>query len=1023
MKKKNKAILTSMSESIALTFVLLLFSASAALAQTVVTGKVTDSKKNTGIAGVTVTLKGTRTSTQTGADGTFKLSVPADAKTLSFSSIGYTAQEAAISGAVVNVSLVESAQQLTDVVVVAYGTRKKTDLTGAVTQISAKDFQKGNNNSPEQLLQGKVAGVQITSGGGSAGGGSRIRIRGGASLNASNDPLIVIDGVPVESNGVSGNGNLLNMINPNDIESMSVLKDASATALYGSRASNGVLIVTTKKGSRGRIKFTFGSQINVGKVTNTIDVLTAAELRKVIEEEAEKTGTFTWRDVLGTSSTDWQKLIYQDATGWDNTLSMSGSIGGVLPFRLSGGYLTQKGIIKTDNFERYTGALNLSPKLFNDHLSVNVNVKLSQVKSRFADGGAVGAAASFDPTQAVNATNKYGGYFEWLQEPDAANGEVIPIGTNGGSSQPNPLSLLDFRNNQSVVNRFIGNINLDYKFHFLPDLHVLFNVGRDYAFGKGDDIYSPNNVTLIRSTIQTINGIPQKVITSQGGFGHYAQFKENTIIESSLFYTKELKSLKFDVLAGHTYQDFVSDNFNYPFLNSAGELLPGSAAPQFATDKPQNRLESYLGRVNITAFDKYLVTASLRRDASSKFSKANRVGYFPAVAVAWKLKEELFRSSSKINEFKVRFGWGITGQQDGIGLYSYLPVYSAGNSAAQYQFGSTFYSFIRPGAYDPNLKWETTTTTNVGLDFGFFNNRISGSVELYKKKTKDLLSSVPVAAGANFDIQLVTNVGNVENKGVEFTLNTTPIKSGKLQWDFGFNVTYNEGKITNLLKNQDPNFKGVETSGISGGTGNNIGRHVVGYSPFTFFVYKQIYDQETGRPIEGLYEDINRDGVVNESDRYLSEKPAPDYLFGINTQVTYGPLSIGFAAHGMLGNYIYNNYASNAGVLRAAQNPLLFTSNISRDYLNTRFTNNQYLSDYYISNGSFFRLDNINVGYNVGKIMKNNRTNLRINASVQNVLVITKYDGLDPEIASDTQVDNNIYPRPRVYSLGINLDF
>ncbi|HOZ76840.1 MAG TPA: SusC/RagA family TonB-linked outer membrane protein [Ferruginibacter sp.] len=1023
MKKKNKSILTKMAESIALTFVIMLLTASAAMAQSVVTGKVTESNKNTGLAGVTVTVKGTNVSTQTGADGTFKLSVPAGAKTLSFTSIGYSTQDVAIGGQVVNASLVESAQQLVDVVVVAYGTRKKTDLTGAVTQISAKDFQKGNNNSAEQLLQGKVAGVQITSGGGTAGGGSRIRIRGGASLNASNDPLVVIDGVPVESNGIAGNGNLLNMINPNDIESMSVLKDASATALYGSRASNGVLIVTTKKGTKGRVKFNFGSQLNIGKVTKTVDVLSANQLRQFIEEEATKTGTFTWRDALGNANTDWQKLIYQDATGWDNTLSMSGAIGGVLPFRLSGGYLNQTGIIKTDKFERYTGALNLSPKLFDNHLSVNLNLKLSQVKSRFADAGAVGAAASFDPTQPVNAANKYGGYFEWLQDPDPVNGEVTPIGTNGGSSQPNPLSLINFRNNQSVVNRFIGNINLDYKFHFLPDLHVLVNFGKDHAFGKGDDIYAANNVTQIRSNIQTINGVPQKVITSQGGFGHYAQFKDNTIIETSLFYTKELKSLKFDVLAGHTYQDFVSNNFSYPFLNSAGELLPGSAAPQFPTDKPQNRLESYLGRVNITAFDKYLVTASIRRDASSKFAPENRVGYFPSVAVAWKLKEELFKTSTKISELKLRFGWGITGQQDGIGLYSYLPVYSVGNSAAQYQFGSTFYGFTRPGAYDPNIKWETTTTTNIGVDFGFFSNRITGSVEVYQKKTKDLLSLVPVAAGANFDIQLVTNVGNVENKGVEFTLNTTPVKSGKFQWDFGFNVTYNEGKITNLLKNQDPNFKGVPTSGISGGTGNNIGLNAVGYAPSSFFMYKQVYDQESGRPIEGLYEDLNRDGVVNESDRYIGDKPGPDVLLGINTQFSFGAFSLGLAAHGMLGNYAYNNYASNAGVLRAAQNPLLFTSNISADYLNTRFVNNQYLSDYYISNASFLRLDNINIGYNVGKIMGNNRTSLRINASVQNVLVITKYKGLDPEIASDTQVDNNIYPRPRVFSLGFNLDF
>lgn len=1022
MKKKMTTILAKLPESIALTIVMLMLSI-AASAQTVVTGRVTDVKKNTGIAGVTVTVKGARTSTQTGNDGTFKITVPTGSGALTFSSIGYNSQDAAIGAGVVNVSLTESTQQLTDVVVVAYGTRKKTDLTGAVTQISAKDFQKGNNNSAEQLLQGKVAGLQVTSGGGSAGGGSRIRIRGGASLNSSNDPLIVIDGVPVESNGVSGNGNLLNMINPSDIESMSVLKDASATALYGSRASNGVLIVTTKKGTKGRVKFTFGSQANMGKVVKTIKTLTADQLREVINEEAVKTGTNTWKNVLGSSNTDWQKLIYQDGTGWDNNLSMSGAIGGVLPFRLSGGILTQKGILKTDKFDRYTGALNLSPKLFNDHLSINVNLKLSQVKSRFADAGAVGAAASFDPTQAVNATNKYGGYFEWLQSPDPVNGEVTPIGTNGGSSQPNPLSLINFRNNQSVVNRFIGNINLDYKLHFFPDLHVLVNVGKDHAFGKGDDLYTENNVTQIRSTIQTINGQPQRVITSRGGFGHYAQYKDNTIIETSLFYTKELKSVKFDVLAGHTYQDFVSDNFSFPFLNNAGELIPGSAAPQFLTDKPRNRLESYLGRVNITAFDKYLITASLRRDASSKFSAANRVGYFPAVAVGWKLKDELFKSSTKISELKVRFGWGITGQQDGIGLYSYLPVYSVSNSAAQYQFGNTFYGFTRPGAYDPNLKWETTTTMNLGLDFGFFNNRITGSVELYKRKTKDLLSVVPVAAGANFDIQLLTNVGNVDSKGIEFVLNTVPVKTGKFQWDFGFNVTYNQGKVTNLLKYNDANFKGVPTSGISGGTGNNIGLNAVGYAPNSFYMYKQVYDKQTGMPIEGLYEDLNRDGIINESDRYIGDKPGPDYLLGINTQVTIGKFSLGLAAHGMLGNYAYNNYASNAGVLRAAQNPLLFTSNISSDYLNTKFVNNQYLSDYYISNASFLRLDNINIGYNFGKIMRNNRTNLRINASVQNVFVITKYKGLDPEIASDTQVDNNIYPRPRVYSLGFNLDF
>ena len=1003
MKKSIKRLYELFSKTITLTIVLTLFT-TLAMAQNVITGKITESKNNAPLGGITVSAKGTRVSTQTGSDGSFTINVPANATTLLITSIGYATQEILISGSSINVSMVEATQQLSDVVVVTYGTRKKSDLTGAVTAITTKDFQKGNINSSEQLLQGKVAGLQITSGGGSAGGGSRIRIRGGASLNASNDPLIVIDGVPVESNGISGNGNLLNSINPNDIESMSVLKDASATALYGSRASNGIIIITTKKGAKGKVKFNYNTQVNLSKVGKTVDVLTGDEVRSILQQETAVTGNNDYTKLLGKTNTDWQKQIYQQALGWDNNISASGMLGNVLPFRLSAGYLTQEGILKTDKFNRLTTSLNLSPKFFKDHLSVNVNTKISQTKNRFADGGAVGAAASFDPTQNINANNQYGGNFEWLQ----AGGS--PIGSGGGSSQPNPLSLLQFRNNNSVVNRFIGNIQLDYKLHFLPDLHFIVNAGLDHAFGKGDDISLPQLVTQVQAN-------------TRGRFIHYAQFKDNSILETSLYYAKDIKSIntKIDVLAGHTFQDFVTDVYNYGAYSADGKVIAGTE-PRFNTDKPQNRLESYLGRTNITINNKYLITASIRRDASSKFSESNRVGYFPAVALAWKLKEELFRTSSVVSELKVRYGWGITGQQDGIGNYSYLPVYALSNDAAQYQFGNSFNGFARPGADDPDLKWETTTTNNFGLDFGFFRNRISGSVELYQKKTKDLLSVVPVAAGANFNIELLTNVGNIENRGVEFTINTTPIKNSNFSWDFGFNVTYNQSKITNLLKQKDANFKGIPTSGIAGGTGNNIGRHLVGYAPSTFFVYKQIYDEATGKPIEGLYEDLNRDGIINDADRYLYKKPAADMLFGINTQFNYKDFYIGFAAHASLGNYMYNNYFSNAGVLRSIKNPLNFISNVSRNYLETGFSNNQFLSDYYIENASFFRLDNINVGYNVGKILKG-KAGLRVSASVQNVLVISNYKGLDPENSGDSQIDNTIYPRPRVYSVGLNLDF
>ena len=973
----------------------------------IISGKVTDAKDGSPVSGVTVLPKGSARGTVTGVDGGFRISVNPNVTALVFSSVGFGTKEAAITGDNVSVSLNAVNLALNEVVVVAYGSRRKGDLTGAVTAITAKDFQKGVIASSEQLLQGKVAGLQITSGGGYAGGGSRIRIRGGASLNASNDPLIVIDGVPVESNGIAGNSNLLNTINPNDIESISVLKDASATALYGSRASNGVLIITTKKGAKGKIRFNFNTQFSVGSVAKDVDVLSADQLRTIVNEDAKNTGNAVYKNLLGTANTDWQKQIYQSAPGFDNNISASGSVANI-PFRVSLGYLDQKGILKTDKFDRLSSSLNLSPKFFDDHLSVNVNLKFSHTKNRFADAGAVNSAAAFDPTQPVFTKNSYGGYYEWLQ----ADGKPIDLSTR------NPLGLLELRNNTSAVNRFIGNVQLDYKLHFFPDLHVLVNGGIDNDHGSGND---------------NIDSLSATNYKTGGKRNYYQQGKKNTLLDLSLFYTKELKKInsKIDVLVGHSYQDFITNVYNYPSLSYRAFADPSKplkkdtiagSEPTFLTDKPQYRLESYLGRVNITIANNYLLTASIRRDASSKFSPDTRVGYFPAVAAAWKLKEDFFKASTVLTELKLRLGWGITGQQDFGNLYPYLPRYSQSTNTAQYQFGNTFYSFLRPAAYDANIKWETTTTSNIGLDFGFLNNRISGSIDAYYKKTKDLLSVIPVAPGANFDISLLTNVGNMTNKGIEFTINTTPVKNQTFTWDFGFNVTYNESKITNLLKQPDPNFKGIDVSGISGGTGNNIGKFAVGYSPYVFNVFKQVYDKTTGKPIEGLYEDINRDGKIDDADRYLYKKPAPDVLLGISTQVMYKQFSLGLALHGSFGGYLYNNYNSNNGVLRAVKNPLSFIGNASVNYLDAGFVNNQYLSDYYIENASFLRLDNINLGYYAGKIF-NSKTVLRVTVSAQNVFVITKYKGLDPENSSDAGTDNTIYPRPRVFSLGLNFDF
>ena len=995
MKKCNQAISKIVSAC------LLFMSISVTVfAQTVVTGKVTNSSNGLPVVGATVTIKGTDTRTQTNSSGEYSIKVSSLNAVLVFTSVGYNMQQVVASNAA-NVVLSEAAQKLEDIVVVAYGTRKKTDLTGSVTAVSSKDFQKGNIASSEQLLQGKVAGLEVTTGGGSAGGGSKLRIRGGASLFASNDPLIVIDGVPVEGNGIAGSANLLNTINPNDIESMSVLKDASATALYGARATNGVVIISTKKGTSRKPVFNFNTKISMGSVANKAKVLSADEVRNIVNSS----GNNTYIPLLGSANTDWQDQIYQSALGFDNNISVAGKQRMAkdfeLPYRLSLGYLTQDGVLKTNNFKRLTTAINLSPKFLDNHLSLNINAKLANTKNRFADEGAIGTAITFDPTKPVNSgVKKYGGFWEW-----ELGGSPL------GLAPRNPLGLLELRNNRSTVNRFIGNIQVDYKFHFFPDLHFLANIGMDRSHGEGKDIVDSTSVVSVLS------------FSNKGRLTKYNQTKTSKLADVQLFYEKEFSAgNKIDVLVGHGYQEFFTSWDNFPTYFQNGTLNTGEAAPLYPDDKNGFAIDSYLGRMNLTLADKYLITASIRRDASSKFAKDKRVGYFPAVALAWKLKDEFFKNTSVLTDLKLRASWGTTGQQDGIALNYYLPIYYQGQNSAQFEFGGQYYNNYRPTAFNSDLKWETTETSNLGLDFGFIQNRVTGSIDVYQKKTKDLLSYIDVAPGANFDITILKNVGNLENKGVEFTINTVPVKTQKLIWDFGFNISYNKTEITKLNQQQGSGYKGILTSGISGGTGNNIGILAVGYAPYTFLPYTQVYGQD-GKPIEGLYDDIDRDGVVTETgDRNYFKKPAPDYMFGISTGVTIKDFTLSIAGHGMLGNYLYNNFNSENGVLRNILNPVLYIGNASVNYNETHFSNNRYLSNYYIENASFFKLDNINLGYNLGKVI-NNKTNLRVNASIQNVFVITKYSGADPENASSSGVDNNIYPRPRIFSFGANLDF
>ena len=964
---------------------LLFISITAFTQEKVITGKVTDSKDGSAMPGVSVTAKGSASGTQTSADGSYRLSVSSSTTVLVFSFVGYEAQEVTIGGkSSVSIQLVNSNATLGEVVVTGYGTAKKKDLTGSITLITSKDFQKGPQTSPLQLIQGKVPGVQISTGNGMPGAGIYIRIRQGSSLNASNEPLYVVDGIPLESGGISGVANPLSLINPNDIESMNILKDASATAIFGNRASNGVIIITTKKGNSNKLKVSFNSNTSLSTVTKTADILNADEFRALVMAK----GTPAQQALLSLGHTKWQDQIYRDAVAFDNNISFTGGIK-KFPYRLSLGYLNQNGILKNDNLQRGTMAFNINPKLMKNHLSIDINMKNSVARSFFANQGAIGSAVFFDPTKPVYDQTKpqYGGYWEWELN-----------GTPNTLAPKNPVSLLEQNRNIGTTYRSIGNIQFDYKFHFLPELRANLNLGYDVSKGSG------KNETLPTSASAYYN---------KGSVSRYEQKRWNYLSDFYLNYMKVFSNKhRVDATAGYGWQDWTNYSPSFPTVNGTG-VIP--AGPPF---KSQHTLLSTFGRLNYGYDDRYLLTATIRRDGSSRFSEDNRYGWFPSVAVAWRISRESFMNNSNtISDLKLRLSWGRTGQQDVGSDYPYLARYSLSDSSGMYQFGSNYYLLLRPEGYDENLKWETTETYNAGLDVGLFSNRITFSVDAYFKRTKDLLAVISVPAGSNLTNQILTNVGNIENKGLEFSLSANVIRHKDFTWDLSYNFTYNERKITNLSKVKDPNAIGNLVGGISGGVGNTIQIHTVGYAPNSFYVYKQVYDQN-GKPIEGLFVDQNKDGASNEKDKYRYKNPQPKYYMGLGSQFGYKKWSLSFSARASFDNYMYNNFNSNSGTYQNFGFPN-YLGNVAKDVLTTGFTVPRLWSDYYIENASFLRMDNINLAFNVGRISKN--TSLRVSANVQNVFVITNYSGLDPEIPNG--IDNNFYPRPRVYSLGFNLDF
>ena len=963
------------------------------LAQTrTVKGEVTDAQNGEALIGATVTVEGEKGGTVTDFDGNFSLQVSSSAKKIKVSYIGYIDKILTISDNM-QVKLESDSKALADVVVIGYGTARKSDLTGSVATVKAKDFNKGLVSSPEQLINGKVSGVQIMSNSGSASAGSTIRVRGGASLNASNDPLIVLDGVPLEQGGISGNSsNFLSMINPSDIESMTVLKDASSTAIYGSRASNGVIIITTKKGQQGGLKVNFNTTNSMQTRAQMVDMLSHDDFVNVINQF----GTDNQKSLLGNANTDWNDEVYRTAFGTDNNLSLSGSIGKYLPFRVSAGYYNQSGLVRKDNVERWTGNVVLTPSFFQDHLKLTINAKGTLNSNSFNNGGAVWAAATFNPTIPVySGNNSYGGFNEALD----ADGYPVNAGVR------NPRGLVDLYDSKSKVSRFIGSMDVDYKVHFLPDLKLHATIGADYAKGDGT-IYVPGYAAQSFNKDESLSGSDYK---------YGPQKNENRLLTLYANYAKYFENIKsnVDLTAGYDYQFWKSTTPLYYTKSAAGTTLSTVKASDY-----RHVMLSYYGRVNYSFDGKYLLTATVRRDASSRFSKDTRWGTFPSVALGWTLTEEPWLKDNKVvSNLKLRASYGVTGQQEGIGNYNYLPVYTSSVTGAEALINGQYITTYRPEAYVSDLKWETTTSWNFGLDFGFLNGRIGGAIDFYTRKTKDLLASVPTAAGTNFSKTILTNVGNVDSKGIEVSLNATPVQTKDWEWNLSYNFTWQNMKVKNLSLTQG----GSQTNVKVGPSIDAYQFQVLseGYEPYMFYVYHQLYDSETGKPIEGAYADLNGDGEINDADLYRYHSPAPKYIMGLSTSLRYKQLTLGMSFRANIDNYVYNGMGMSTGAWETVSYNNSQLNNLNASFLKTGFKTRQYLSDYYVENASFLKLDNLSLSYNVGKI--NKWASLTVSAMVQNVFTITGYSGTDPEVPNG--MDNSFYPRPRTYSVSLGLQF
>lgn len=962
------------------------------------------------VIGANILIKGTTEGTISDLDGNFILPGVNPGDTLVISFVGYQPQEIP-AAPTLQILLKEDSELLNEVVVIGYGSVKKNDATGSVTALKPDELSKGITTNAQDMLAGKIAGVSVISNDGTPGGGAQIRIRGGSSLNASNDPLIVIDGLAIDNNGIKGMSNGLSMVNPEDIETFTVLKDASATAIYGSRASNGVIIITTKKGKSGQApKVSYSGSVSVSTTQKRYDVLGGDAYR----EYASQLWGNSLPATLGTADTDWQDEIFRTAVSTDHHVSINGGFKN-LPYRLSLGYSNNNGIIQTSNFQRFTTSLNLAPSFFDDHLKVNLTAKYMNGKNRYANGDALGAALSMDPTRPVygegDMYNSFGGYYQNAQATSDFADPDWRYTSNKNTAQ-NPVAALYQKDDRANSNDFTGNLEVDYKFHFLPDLRLHASIGGEYAEGTQTTLFSPYSFAY----------------NYYGNTSATSEYKYNLSYNVYGQYIKTLGDHTIDIMAGGEEQHFHRNGFTVGngIDSYTGEIHDAVLKEQTAY-ATRNTLVSYFGRLNYSLLDRYLLTFTMRWDGSSRFADGNRWGTFPSLALGWKLKEEKFlKDVHALSDLKLRLGWGITGQQDISSDFAYMPLYIVSDDYAQYPFGDEYYHTSRPNAFNTNLKWEETTTYNAGLDFGFLNGRISGSFDGYYRNTDDLLNSVKIPVGTNFNAQMLQNIGSLKNYGVEFSINATPVVTRDFSWELTYNFTWNHNEITKLTGGNDTDYY-VETGDkISRGNNTKVQVNKVGYPANSFYVYQQVYD-ENGKPIENEFVDRNGDGIINSSDKYIYQKPAADFLMGLTSKMTWKAWDFSFSLRSSLNNYVYYDFL--AGKANSSTSGLFSNmayTNTTPEAIELGFTGkgDYYMSDYFVRNASFLRCDNITLGYSFKNVLKGqtyNGFNGRIYATCQNPFIISGYEGLDPEVKSG--IDSNPYPRAVTFLLGVSLQF